>query len=88
MTFFIVKTCLKSQNSGDLCCSGMLLSEDWYCVTDVSRYPNDPILKCQGRLYKKPIGCPETSVTTNLLCVTYQKNEDITPRWNPDVTAG
>lgn len=29
LAVFIVKTCLKSQNSGDLCSSGMLRSEDW-----------------------------------------------------------
>ena len=33
-----------------------------------------------------PIGCPETSVTTNLRCVTSQKNEDLiyTARLKPE----
>ena len=83
---FIVKACLKSQKSGDLCSSGMLRSQDWQTVTDVSRHPFVPILKSQVRSNKKPIWCTETSVTTNLFCVTYQKSEDVTPWRNPDIT--
>jgi hypothetical protein len=54
-------------------------------VTDVSGPPTGPIFK--GQTVQKDctalplqmglIGCPETSVATNKLCLTSQKTEDL-----------
>jgi len=56
-----------------LCSSGMLCS----LVTNVLVQPICPILKGQADLPLKmgPIGCPETSVTTNLLCNSIQEEQ-------------
>ena len=63
----------------------MLRSVDWYLVTDVSRQPIGPIFKGQAvqedssctvwPLKIGPIGCLETSVNTNLRCITSQRSE-------------
>jgi hypothetical protein len=44
----------------------MLHIVDYYLVTDVSGQP----------MKMWPMGCPETSVTTNQRCVTSQKSDD------------
>ena len=46
-----------------------MLNVDWWLVTDVSVQPIGPIVKNQA-VKKKNLGCTETSVTADLLCVT------------------
>ena len=60
----------KNKNKVDHRCSGILRSVDWWLVTVVSGQP-----VCL--IFRGPIRCSETSVTTNLRCVTPQKSEDI-----------
>jgi hypothetical protein len=57
----------------------MLHSVDRKLATDVSGQPIGPIFKGQAAWLLKmgPIGCPETSINTNLRCVTSQKGGDL-----------
>ena len=65
----------------DICFSGMLSSANWHVITHASRKHICPIIKGKAveevclTLNLEPTGCPETSVTINLLCVTSKKNE-------------
>jgi hypothetical protein len=64
----------------DLHSSGILRAVEWYLVTEVSGQPICPIFKDQAiqeALKMGLIGCPETSVTINLHCVTSQKGENL-----------
>ena len=61
----------------------MLHSVDFYLVTDVSGQFNSPTFNGQAAhevidcltLEVGQIGCPETSVTTNIRCVTSHKSQ-------------
>ena len=58
----------------------MLSIANLQLITHASRKHIGPIIKGQAveevclTLNLEPRGCPETSVTTNLLCVTSKKN--------------
>jgi len=59
--------------------SGMLRSLCWWLLTDVLEQTVGPVLKDQEvqeklialPLKREPICCPETSMNTNICCVTY-----------------
>ena len=61
----------------------MLSSTNWQLITHTSRKYIGPIIKGQAveevclTLNLEQSGCPETSVITNILCVTSEKNEDL-----------
>jgi hypothetical protein len=61
----------------------MLSTANWQLITHASRKYIGPVIKGQAveeiclTLNLEQTGCPETSVTTNLLCVTSKKNEDL-----------
>jgi hypothetical protein len=65
----------------DICLPGMLNSANWQLITHASRKHIGPIIKGQTieevclTLNLEPTGCPETSATTKLLCVTPKKNK-------------
>lgn len=65
----------------NLCSSGVLRSLVCYLATDVSGQPDCSIFK-RPTVQKVPLKmgvilCPETSVATNVCCITFQKNKDV-----------
>jgi hypothetical protein len=54
----------------------MLRIADWLLITEVSGQHTSRIIKGQS-LEMGPLGCPKTSVTAHLRCVTAQKNKDL-----------
>jgi hypothetical protein len=72
-----VNSCFRLGVNENLRSSGMLHGVDWYLVTEGLGQTIDPIFKEHGTaryLKMGPIGSPETSVTTNLLCVKSQRS--------------